>query len=495
MNCRVYFNAILIHVIRNNKGGTAVRSMYKLIGWLLVFVFGVGAIFFGLFSLLQHESCYKATLAQLGPNYEKLGKRPGATISTAYKPYLHTEISTINHWDAALYRRIRDEGYTNSDRLAKEKLAFYPLYPYLWRYLHIDGLFIVIFNYLLFGAGIIVLFISLVPQAQENYPVFVLSLLFPTAACFYLPYAESLFLFTLALAVFGIMRRNYWLFFAGAFLFAMTRPSALMFLAALGAANTIYLFRHRNIKSWIRGFITQLSPGILGYACVTWVQFRKSGSWMAYFESMDIWPTESGYFNTITDWSLEGFGMTVFAIFFVALPALIYVLYTLYHSFRKPETVVESSLFKGTSEFQRAFLLLVSLLFISINLIYTFLSSGNVLNGFSRYTMAVPFFFIALYLLIDKLGAQQLLRRILAFMLGFLLLFVFLNNVNYGSGHRLAFSNAGLFISMLLFALYVFGTNLSLRQRWICLACLLIPALVWQTYLYNMFLSDAWIFT
>jgi hypothetical protein len=469
--------------------------MQKSIGWLLAFVVGVGTLFFGIFSMLQHESCYGSTLAHLGPNYEKSGGRQEATISKVYTPYLLTEASTINHWDGALYRRIRDEGYANSERLAKEKLAFYPLYPYLWRYLHIDGLAMVVFNYLLFGAGLILLFLCLVPEPQKQFPVFVLALLFPTSACFYLPYAESLFLFTMALAVFGIMRRKYWIFFAGAFLFAMTRPSALIFLAALAAADTIYLIRYRKVKPWIRGLFYKLSPGMLGFACVTWVQFRKSGSWLAYFESMDLWPTESGYFNTITDWSLEGFGMTVFAIFFIALPALIYVLYSVYISFRKPATEVGDSLMQGPPEFQRAYLLLVSLLFIAGNLLYTFLTSGNVLNGFSRYTMGVPFFFIALFLLPEKMAAQPLFRRILVFISSLVLLCLFLVNVNYGSGHRLELSNAGLLISILLFAFYVFGPGLSLRQRWICLACLIIPALVWQTYLFNMFLSDAWIFT
>jgi hypothetical protein len=210
---------------------------------------------------------------------------------------------------------------------------------------------------------------------------------------------------------------------------------------------------------------------------------------------MELWPTESGFFNPIVDWSLEGFGMTVFAVFFLAIPALVYVLIWAGQAFLSKERKEVPDLFSDNKTVKKEYLLRVSLLFITGNLVYTALTSGNMINGFSRYTMAVPFFYIILFILPEKLERQSVLRILLAIALCTAGLIAFLCNVIYGSGHRLEWSGAGLFISLGLLLFFVLEPYMPARLKWTLFVLLAIPCVLWHTYLFNMFLSDAWIFT
>jgi hypothetical protein len=325
--------------------------------------------------------------------------------------------------------------------------------------------------------------------------IYGLGLLMPSAVSYYLPYAESLFLLTMAIAVWGILSNRYGIYLIGSLLFAMTRPSALIFVVALLVTEMICFFEHRNWKRLLNRIIRMAGPPISGFLIVSVIQYLPSGSWSAYFDSMELWPTESGFFNLITDWSLEGFGMSVFSIFFIAIPALVYIIVLVIKELIKNKRKEAQDLFSEDKTMKKQYLFHVSLLFITGNLIYFALTSGNMINGFSRYTMAVPFFYIILFLLPEKLKGQPLIRILFAYALCTLGMIMFLSNVVYGNGHRFQWSNSGLFISLVLSVLFLLESYMPPKLKWSLLTLVAIPALLWHTYLFNMFLSDAWIFT
>jgi hypothetical protein len=468
--------------------------MHKLILRLLLLACGVGALFILIFVSLQNETIYKASLGKWSSNYARTGSKRDVRIQTVQKPYVHFDNESVNHWDAALYKQVRDNAYVSGARLAKEKLAFYPLFPLLWKLSRIDSEVIVYYNYGLFILGLMILALLLIKDTGKTPLLFLVALLVPTAATYYLPYAESLFVLTMAIAVWGIMKQNYWMYCMGAVLFCLTRPSAMIFMVALLAADCIELIRHGNAKHFLTEFWKKISPCILGLGIVTLVQYLYTGSWTAYFDSMDLWPAESGMFNLITDWSLEGFGMTVFAIFFLAIPSLFYLIFLAWKSLRSMKSHPAATLFGSDTAFKMDYLFHVSLLFIAGNLAYTFLTSGNVINGFSRYTMAVPFFYIILFLLPEKIRNIPVKTKLLFFGLCLAGLCLFLQVVLYG-GNRFRFVNMGLLLSLLLTLFYLFEQHLTNRTKWVILAVISIPCILWHTYLFNMFLSDAWIFT
>ncbi len=461
----------------------------------LLLIVGVLGLFMLTFLALQEKSIYDFTLGKISTNYERSGKGHTLKIQEVRKPYVPLTREAIYHWDGLLFKEIRDEGYKQGSLYHKEKPAFYPLFPFLWKISGIDSILIIFLNFILFGIGLVLLQRSLMKSdTHANLLYLAIALLLPSAITYYLPYAESVFLLTLAVSIYGIFKKKYWIYAVGAFLFTMTRPSSLMFIAALIAADTILLFRHRDLKHYIKDLTPKLIPCVVGFLAVTGIQYLYTGSFIAYFESTELWPTESGFFNPIRDWSREGFGMSVFSIFFLALPAIIYLFVITLKSLRKDWREKPILLFNSEEDHKKEYLFLISLLFIAINLVYFSLTCGNVINGFSRYTLSVPFLYIILFLLPDKLSKVSLFKRILFFVTCLCGLTVFLSLVAYGEPHW-SMKSSGLFLFLIISLFLMLEEYFNVRQKWIVLIILSLPCILWQTYLFNMYLTDAWVFT
>ena len=471
-------------------------SMKKEILFKSLISIGVFLLTFVVFTLLQNQGIYNATLGKLSNNYGRIGGDKKNQIIETKIPYEKITQSNIYRWDAKLYKCVSDSMYVNSDFYYKERLAYYPLFPLLWKISMIDSSLIFIINYLLFTISLILLLHLLKNDNRNNQFIFMVALILPSTIIYYLPYAESLFLFTMVISMIGLFKRKYWLFFLGAFAFSMTRPAAQIFLFAIMAADIRYFLIHRKINYFLKEIVLKILPFILGILLVIYIQYCYSGSWTAYFDALIFWPAESGFFNTILDWSVEGFGMTVFAIFFLAIPSLVYALIWGMKIFKKNEqyTIQPPSLFSGNSEWIKEYMFNTSVLFTAGNLLYTFLTSGNVLNGFYRYTMAVPFFYIILFLFHEKVKNVSFKYKMFAFGLCLLGMILFLANVIYG-GDRFRFPYVGLYLSVFLLLFILAEPYLSYRNKWLIILLLILPCILWLTYLFNMYLCDGWLFT
>jgi len=462
--------------------------MRKIIFKQLGIALGVLASFFLVFSLLQDPVVYHATLGKISSNY----KHDSSGIHTTQEPYVAFNNANVQHWDAVMYKRIRDDSYFVPVSVITEKYAFYPFYPLVWKLSGIDSEYIVFFNYALFVIALILFSILLCDNPKARMIYFFAALLIPSAVIFYLPYAEAVFTLTFAIAVWGLLKNKYWLYFLGIFLFAATRPAVVVFIMALLAIDFVIFLRTRNIKQFIFVFFKKAAPAFAGFFAVASLQFYYSGSFTAYFECLNhFWPRSCDLFAPITDWSLEGFGMSVFSIFFICAPALIYMIIWTVKSLGAKEAGV--SLFESSLEQKKEYLFYVSLAFLGGNLVYTFLTSGNEIDGFCRYTTCVPFFFIVLFQLPQKLISLSFMKRAAIFSSCLLAFIIFFNNVSYVRDH-IRFEYFGLLLFILLALFTLFESYIADRYKWLILFILLIPSLIWQTYLFNMFLSNAWIF-
>jgi len=457
----------------------------------------IGILTFSLlvFSLLQNERLYKNTLGKISTNYVHTETKEGSLIIKTDQPFEAISKNNIYKWDAKLYKCISDSAYTNTDFYFKERLAFYPLFSLVWRATTIDSPMIFIFNYFLFTFSLIWILQLFKRNNTSTRFIFLIALLLPPSMVYYLPYAESLFVFTLVLAIAGLIQKKYWLFFIGALAFSMTRPAAQIFILALIAADMRYFIHHKKIRFFLKEISLKVLPFVLGIFLVTWIQYLYSGSWTAYFDSLTFWPVESGFTSKVLDWSVEGFGMTVFCIFFIAIPCLIYSIIWGVTSLKQQDADwAPVSLFAGNARWIEEYMFNVSVLFIAGNLCYTFLTSGNILNGFYRYTVCVPFFYIVLFLLPEKIKDVKLSFKLGVVGLSIAGMSIFFMNVVYG-GNRFRFEYLGLYIMFFLLLLFIVEPYLSGNKKWLILAALLIPAIVWHAYLFNMYLSDGWIFT
>jgi hypothetical protein len=459
-------------------------------------VFAVFALFSAVFKMMQKPGIYYRTLGKISTNYRCTGPVKQPVISNATIPYITITEQNAYNWDAYYFKDIRDKMYTGVNMSVPDRLAFYPFFPLIWKLLFIPSYHIIFLNFLFFGIALILLSQLLMAGKKYNMFFFILAFLLPSVIVFYLPYAESVFMLTLAVALTGLHKKKYRLYFIAMVCFSATRPATLFLMLAFLGTELVYLMRHRNIRHFLNHCGLAIAPVILGWLLVTLMQYFYTGSWTAYFDGDDLWPEETGFFNDIRDWSYHGFGMTVFAIFFVALPTLIYsIAWGIASLFGKgPGKRKTVSLFDGDLSGIKEYMFNLSAVFTAGTVIYYILTRSNALHGFYRYTMAVPFFYILFFLLPERLERYSARLKLVGLLLAFGLLVVFMLNIEY-AGKLWRFEYAGLYLSLLIIPLILFEKKLSVQVKTIWVLLLIIPAIIWHTYLFNMYLSSAWIFT
>jgi len=187
--------------------------------------------------------------------------------------------------------------------------------------------------------------------------------------------------------------------------------------------------------------------------------------------------------------------MSVFCLFFIALPALVYVIiYSFRHEARKSKKAT-TSIFKAPIQEQQQYLLLSSCSYFALVALYTLLLRGGSLHSLCRFILASPMFFIVFILLWEnKPGAFSFKKPSLLFALPLAALMFFLHFVDYG-GSRFSFEYVGMFILILLAALLYFiplGAKPFTLLLW---GGAFIINVVWVAYLFNDFLCGGWIFT
>jgi len=451
-------------------------------------------LFSVVFSLLENPTIYNNTLGRISINYQHVGNVQHYAIEKAKKPFVEINEGNAYNWDAAYYLKIRDESYGGVDPHYMDRYAFYPFFPMVWNISGIRSHHIVLFNFLLFGLALIILSQLFLKDKKSHMYFFILALLLPSVIVFYLPYAESVFVLTLAIALVGLFKRSYFLYFIAMICFSMTRPAVVILIFAFIGTDIVYLFRHRNFRHFLRQSLLTIAPVIIGWITVTIMQYYYSDSWTTYFDTWDLWPKESGFLNKITDWSTEGFGMTSFSLFFLALPALIYALVWSIASLFKKRDMQVTSLFSGNETFIKEYMFNVSILFIVGVIIYFVATSGNVLNGFFRYTIAVPFFYIIFFQLPEKLkniSSRYIFGALILFFTGLVL---FMLKIVY-AGDIWRFEYTGLFLFVLITPFILFEKYFTAKLKMVILLIYILPAIIWHTYLFNMYLSNAWIFT
>ena len=191
------------------------------------------------------------------------------------------------HWDAEWYTSIRAHGYFFRPD-AKSSVAFFPLFPLLWRGSHLGALGISLLNLALaVGAGVLLwLGLRLRPAAV------VLFTALPSSFFLYIPYTEALFFAFTALVLVLLVRqpRHGWLLALALFGAALTRVSAFFYLPALAVAEGLLWLREPT--TWLvrlrRLFACGLAVGT-GLVTVLVYQWQQTGVWFAFNKAEEQW--------------------------------------------------------------------------------------------------------------------------------------------------------------------------------------------------------------
>ena len=452
---------------------------------------GLLTIMLAAFILLQHWKVYHYTLGLFSQNYEHL-----ASGDILQKKIPYTSLSEANflHWDAAHYQNVRDNAYTINKEFGEACYAFFPLFPLVWNVTHLGAIGISFFNYALFAIALLLLsgvFMSKALPRKQRLMLYALALLLPGTVVFNIPYTESIFLFTFSMACYFLKKNVRWLFVFFFMLFAFTRPAITIILASLVGTDVYFALTGRTYQTTLAKIALRIVPVLLGTFAALFVQYLYSGQWFKVFEVQHNWGYQDFRIPTqFTDWSHEGYGMSVFTLLGVFLPAVYYLAASFLKKFRlKP---VKQTNNEGFEHYKEYFFIL-SLFYLAGITLFTLFFRGGSLNGLQRYALATPFFYIVFFSLPEKLNLLR--NRIKRWVLPAVLIggIAFFELNSYGGGF--SFPHMGFYLYLLCLGYILFFNNLTDRKKVIYGLLLFGFLLVWKTYLLNMFLSDGWIFT
>lgn len=448
-------------------------------------------LFFAVHLALQNKTIYNATLGKLT---EQVENHSGVIISVD-KPFEKITNEKLIYWDGGKYNRITKKLYRLSETEGDDIFAFFPLFPLIWKVTNLSALGICIFNFLLFiiAVSIISFYLSEAPYSKSNFFGFLVSISLPTIIVYLIPYAEAVFILTFSIALIGLFKRKYWLLFLGLFLFAMVRSAALIIIFSLFIVEFVYIFKHRNLYLFFKRFFTPTVPLILGTLAVSLIQYSYgSGSLLKFMEVHKYWGLFLQIPVSVSDWSLEGFGLDVATLFMITIPCTISLIVFFFHLIQN-KTQKQEQHFSSTvtnASIKEYLYFLSSVYIIGVSLYILFYQGGNIAGTF-RYVVCSPFFYIMFFYVYNKLEKINLDLIIAYFGFAFISsLFVFTLSC-YST--QTTFADAGFYLLILSLGITLFKKYLPVKLYYSFLIILISCNIIWSTYLFNCYLNNGWI--
>jgi len=205
----------------------------------------------------------------------------------------------LETWDVRLYSDIAKRGYSwHEDE--QSNVAFFPAFPYIWRYTSADAFGISGLNLLFFVAGALLLARAMNFSARE----LMLSLSTPSLMFMYVPYSEALFYLFSAVALYGYISRrpdtdskpqpgigrivggsesSQHLTAAGLFLCSLTRAASNIFVPAIFL--TEWLAEGGRVR---RAGVNGLAA-VAGVFIAAFIQHQETGEWLAFIKTQRHW--------------------------------------------------------------------------------------------------------------------------------------------------------------------------------------------------------------
>jgi hypothetical protein len=275
------------------------------------------------------------------------------------------------NWDAEHYEFIKSFGYEGY------RVAFFPLFPLVWKFLSFGVYGVVVFNAFVF----LISFYFLIKKFKIDKPIDIaLFLSIPSFIFFYLPYSESIFFLCSIFILFGLKDKKYMLVYVGLFLAILARPAFTVFIPALIITELFGEFsRKMAIRIGIYFCIT-----LLGIYLVTLIQYLDTGEWFKFFNAQKYWGNEL---------QLPKFPLTSWAGgFIVRLDGIAFLFGVLAGGFLLAAILRVKNLQKNTIPPEVIF----SLAYLGGLTLTVFLFRGGSLFSLNRFLFATPFIIIAL---------------------------------------------------------------------------------------------------
>ena len=320
-------------------------------------------------------------------------------IQQIWSSDLFDKINFLN-WDANHYNFIKEKGYQDF------RLAFFPLFPIIWRFLDVGVYAIILINSLIFFTSFYILIKHLEIKGVKEILMY---LSIPSFIFFYLPYSESIFFLSSIIIILGLKKNKNYLTYFGLFLSILSRPAFTVFIPAL--IITQLLNRNKEKISLSIGFYLLVS--ILGIISVGIIQFYDSGEWFKFFSEQKNWGNHLQIPKLpLTSWAggfivrTDGFAFLIGVLSVSFLTALILKLKWV------KDTVLPNEV-------------IFSLAYLGGITIAVLLFRGGSLFSLNRFVFATPFIIVVLNYWIKQQFNLKIKKLLLIFGLIFIFWFLF----------------------------------------------------------------------
>jgi hypothetical protein len=363
--------------------------------------------------------------------------------------------------DAGHYSWIRINGYEGF------RVAFFPLFPLIWKTLSVGIYGIVIFNAVLFLFSFYLLIRALKATPWET----VLYLSIPGFIFFYFPFSESVFFAASTILLIGLMGRKVHFILIGLLLSTLARPAFAIFIPALVITE---FFGEKIIRQTFIRLMLYLAVILAGICIVGLVQYIYTGEWFRFFSVQEEWGNKLQVPKLpLTSWAgglivrLDGaallFGVTA------GIVLLLWIFkFRIFKMMDIPKEVVFS---------------LAYLAGISISVL---LFRGGCLFSLNRFVFAVPFIIVA----VNFLKKQDIRLNYRNLLTGFLLIFIFF--LLFGSYNHIQNLLNFMLLSLYLSLILVIKSRNDKVSRY---AMILLTGIniFFQIFFYIRFLNGGWI--
>ena len=456
--------------LRSLKGPVLIQLSFLLCFWLI-------------YVALERDVIYQNTMGYFAKNYvNEGGERKEASV-----PYKVIQNNDLIKWDAAHYHDIKEYGYSPEKAGGEKIYAFFPLFPYVWHLLNVSPMSWMALNYALFSVGLLIL-LYYFSEPHQHLTNVLLSLSLPSTIIFLMPYTEAFFFLWTTLAMVGVFRQKYWLYFIALFLASLTRPSYAILMMTFICVELFFLVIHRNFLLLLKNTALRIVPLLVGTATVATIQLSQgSGSPFMFLKAQKYWDNVLSVPHHLRDWSHESFGINLTVLIVIVVPMLLYITVLLYRQ-------LKLSQYPPVFDYERPmdYLVLVAMVYLIGNALFILLFRAGSLHCMFRFTLCAPFVYLLLFKAKNYLPVYfEKHRNGLFGLMTIFLMTIFLTSDYFG---RFSFAYFGLILMLLSIFFWV-------NQYWqnkvayrIVLVVLLLLNAFWTTYLWNSYINDGWIF-
>lgn len=189
--------------------------------------------------------------------------------------------ANLRHWDAEWYFKIKKAGY---DYMAGRQgtLAFFPLFPFLWKFSFLNETGISLVNMLIFSVS----FFYLAKTLKLGFTSSLFFLSTPSLLFCFVPYSEAVFFMSSTIILIGLHRKSVPVIIAGMCLAAFARSINIVLIPALAYAYIVnYGFSARTLRVVLTAALCTTAVVVV----VCWVQYLYTGQWFVFFDVQKQW--------------------------------------------------------------------------------------------------------------------------------------------------------------------------------------------------------------